>query len=145
MKARDLHAIWAAPDNSRLTAKQQSFRLPVHVAAKLAALCDLYPSKTRTQIVGDLLAAAIDASVEGLASVKGAHIDRLTPPDDVAFDVYVEAGPLGTFKGRANHHYALLEHELGNQEPGELYPPDWTIEQDGVKRGLFVVQEEVER
>lgn len=36
MKASDLVTIWSAPDNSRLTAKQYSFRLPVHVAAKLA-------------------------------------------------------------------------------------------------------------
>lgn len=41
MKASDLVTVWSAPDNSRLTAKQYSFRLPVHVAAKLAALEEL--------------------------------------------------------------------------------------------------------
>ena len=55
MKTADLHQIWSAPDNSRLTAKQQSFRLPVHVAAKLEALVALFPNKTKTQIVADLL------------------------------------------------------------------------------------------
>ena len=54
---------------TRLTAKQSSFRLPVHVAATLSALCELYPNKTRTQNVGDLLATAIDASVGGLQSI----------------------------------------------------------------------------
>ncbi|RTL28978.1 MAG: hypothetical protein EKK47_15015 [Burkholderiales bacterium] len=60
MKSKDLHSVWSAPDNSRLTAKQYSFRLPVHVAAKLAAMGEMYPNKTRTQIVGDLLSTAID-------------------------------------------------------------------------------------
>jgi hypothetical protein len=49
MKAADLVNLWNAPDNSRLTTKQLSFRLPVHVAAKLPALCDLYPNKNRTE------------------------------------------------------------------------------------------------
>jgi hypothetical protein len=61
------------PDNSRLTAKQYSFRLPVHVAAKLAALVEVFPAKSRTQIVGDLLSTASDAAAEGLPSVKGRH------------------------------------------------------------------------
>ena len=63
MKASDLVTVWSAADNSRLTAKQFSFRLPVHVAAKLAALEAMYPTKSRTQLVGDLLSTAI-ADVE---------------------------------------------------------------------------------
>ena len=59
MKASDLVTVWSAPDNSRMTTKQYSFRLPVHVAAKLSALEELYPTKSRTQLVGDLLSAAI--------------------------------------------------------------------------------------
>ena len=60
MKASDLVTVWSAPDNSRLTSKQYSFRLPVHVAAKLAALEDLYPTRSRTQLVGDLLAPEVE-------------------------------------------------------------------------------------
>ena len=59
MKASTLHDVWASPDNTRLTPKQFSFRLPIHVAAKIAALCDMYPQKTRTQIIADLLTSAL--------------------------------------------------------------------------------------
>ena len=38
MKSADLHKLWGMPDNSRLTPKQLSFRLPVHVAAQINAL-----------------------------------------------------------------------------------------------------------
>lgn len=65
MKPKDLVTVWAAPDNSRITSKQYSFRLPVHVAAKIAALCELYPTKSRTQIVGDLLSAALQGVEDG--------------------------------------------------------------------------------
>ena len=64
----NLTALWAGPDNSRLTSKQYSFRLPVHVAAKIAALEEMYPQRSRTQIVGDLLSAALEG-VEVLRQV----------------------------------------------------------------------------
>ena len=37
MNPETLVAFWSAPDNSRLTPKQYTFRLPTHVAAKLRA------------------------------------------------------------------------------------------------------------
>jgi hypothetical protein len=60
MKPQDLAKVWDAPDNSKLTPKQISIRLPIHVAAKISALCDMYPRKTKTEIIGDLLATALD-------------------------------------------------------------------------------------
>lgn len=71
MKASDLAKILGAPDNSRLTAKQQSFRLPTHVAAKINALCDVYPNRTKTEIVGLLLAAALDDAISHLPASLG--------------------------------------------------------------------------
>ncbi|MBK9521376.1 MAG: hypothetical protein IPO13_07125 [Rhodocyclaceae bacterium] len=53
MKTSHLHDTWAGPDNARLVSKQFSFRLPVHIAAKIAALGEMYPRKNRTQIVAD--------------------------------------------------------------------------------------------
>ena len=66
MNTRDLHAIWNAPDNSRLTAKQYTVRLPIRVAAQLAALNEMYPRKTMTDLIGDLLAAGLDQLAEDL-------------------------------------------------------------------------------
>jgi hypothetical protein len=138
MKASDLHAVWSAPDNTRLTAKQSSFRLPIHVAAKLAALSELYPNKTRTQIVGDLLATALETCVEGLESIRGRQIGRYTAEDtgSVAMDVFEDVGPLARFKASANKHHAELELELGNESPKELYPREWGDD------AQFVVEQE---
>lgn len=143
MKPSDLHALWSAPDNSRLTVKQSSFRLPVHVAAKLSALCELYPNKTRTQIVGDLLATAIEASVQGLSSVKGRHLDRIEPPGEEPFDIFEEVGTLARFKHLANKHYAELERELGNDEPGLAYPYGYVRAFPDERIEAFTVTEDV--
>ncbi len=117
-KAAELHSFWSLPDNSRLTSKQYSFRLPVHVAAKLAALCDLYPQKTRTEIVGDLLSTAIEDLASSLPSVDGKvlYVEPYTG-EKVCDDV----GPSGKFWKLANKHYQSIEREMGNENPPSLF------------------------
>jgi len=60
LKASDLKAVWEAPDNSRLMKKQTSVRLATHIGARIAALCDSFPAKSKSQIINDLLSAALD-------------------------------------------------------------------------------------
>jgi hypothetical protein len=119
MKSSDLHKVWSATDNSRLTSKQYSFRLPVHVAAKLSALEEMYPNRTRTEIVCDLLAAALDGVERSFPGVKGAKIGR---DDDTREMVYEDVGLGLKFQRIANRHYKALEKELGNKDAAPLYP-----------------------
>ena len=117
VKPSDLHTLWTAPDNTRLTPKQYSFRLPVHVAAKLAALGDIYPNRTRTELVGDLLATALDAVEQSLPYADGAVIVELPDGEKVCETL----GLRREFWNRANAHYEDLERELGNSKPGKLF------------------------
>lgn len=71
MEPKDLVKVWDAPDNSKLTPKQWSIRLPIQVAAKINALCDIYPRKTKTEIISDLLATALDQVAEALPCEDG--------------------------------------------------------------------------
>lgn len=130
MKSKQLHSVWSAPDNTRLTSKQSSFRLPVHVAAKLAAIAEMYPTKSRTQIVGDLLATAIDAWASELPSIRGRQVDRISTPDGPTVKIFEEVGPIGRFQKLTNKHYIELEKELGNDEPENFFQAE-----------LFVVEE----
>lgn len=116
MKSSDLHNLWTAPDNSRITSKQFSFRLPVHVAAKLAALSDMYPQKSRTEIVGDLLATALDELVAGMPYIKGEYIGTDTSGEEI----YDDLGPASTFWNLADKHYLALEKEMGIENPPSL-------------------------
>jgi hypothetical protein len=133
------------PDNSRLTAKQYSFRLPVHVAAKLAALCELYPNKTRTQIVADLMATAIDLAVEGLPSIKGRKLDQIPTDDGTWLNIFDDVGPAGRYKRLANKHFAELERELGNAEPGLAYEYNYVFRDANELVQAFTTGEEAER
>jgi len=126
MKSAELHKLWGAPDNSRLTAKQQSFRLPTHVAAKINALCDLYPTRSKTEIVGDLLAAALEEAIENLPAYPGEQRDE-HPTEGSLFE---ETGPKSDFRRFANKHFKDLERELGNKSPGELYSGTYLVSGD---------------
>lgn len=117
-KASELHSFWSLPDNSRLTSKQYSFRLPVHVAAKIAALCEMYPQKTRTEIVGDLLSTAIEDLVDGMPYVDGR---RLGVDPETGEEICEDIGPAPQFRRLANQHYQELEREMGNENPSSLY------------------------
>lgn len=117
MKAKDLHVVWSAPDNSRLTAKQFSFRLPVHVAAKLAALSEMYPGKTRTQMVADLLSAALQDLEGSFPSVKGRFFAK---DPDSGEEMFEDLGIHARYASLANKFNAELERELGNEEPRDV-------------------------
>ena len=93
MKPTDLHKLWASPDNTRLTPKQASFRLPVHVAAKIAALAELFPQRNKTEIVGDLLAAALEDVKNSLPSTAG----RLVTHKEEVGELFEDVGPRGQF------------------------------------------------
>lgn len=118
MKAKDLVTVWGSPDNSRLTAKQSSFRLPVHVAAKLAALSDMYPQKTKTQLVADLLTAALAEMESALPSYPG---ERFPDAEEDGEPLYVAEGPAGQFRSLTNKYYIELEKELGNENPEPFF------------------------
>lgn len=131
MKTQHLHDVWTSPDNSRLVSKQFSFRLPVHIAAKIAALGELYPQKNRTQIVADLLSAALDDLEKNLPQALGQpmneqdeHYERLAAEQhgfkhELSFML---GGARGRFRDCANKHYKELEKELGNETAEPLYP-----------------------
>ena len=102
MEPIDLVKVWEAPDNSQLTPKQISIRLPLHVAAKINALSDLYPRRTKTEIIGDLLAAALDQVQNGFSE---------DPYDPEYGDA--SASPYSRFTNLVKKHTEELEKEAG--------------------------------
>ena len=116
MKAKNLSAVWDSPDNSRLMKRQTSVRLATHIEARIAALCEMYPARTKSQFINDLLAAALDQIGESFEFV---------PAKDV-FEEYTDQGPClfesdvgkrTKFLKLANNFLVQYELEIGNEEP----------------------------
>lgn len=138
MKTEHLHDLWAGPDNTRLTSKQVSLRLPTHIAAKVAALCEMYPQKNRTQIIADLLTASLNDLEASLPEMLG---ERLSPSEQAFITelegeraegktYYYLGGPRAQFRKTSNRHYLELEKELGNDEAKPLYSSEEVITEE---------------
>ena len=126
MKSSELHSLWTAPDNSRVTSRQYSFRLPVHVAAKIEALGEIYSTRTRTEIVGDLLAAALQEVENSFPPVKG---KEFWEDQDTGEMLYEDVGLSARFRTLANKYYIEMEKELGTEKPERLYTePNFIVE-----------------
>ena len=138
MKTAHLHDVWSSPDNSRLVSKQFSFRLPVHIAAKIAALGDMYPQKNRTQIVADLLSAALDDLEKSLPYKTFPLSDREQHDAKMAAEhfeykyetVYEMCGARADFRNKVNNYYREFEKELGNSEAVKVYDKICGTEED---------------
>jgi len=118
MKASDLVASWTTRDNKRLTSKQFSIRLPVHIAARISALCEMFPSKARTDIMADLL----DSALEELEKSFGHHYSEDEAEEIDGLIIYPDVGRYGVYARLANKYFEELERELGNEKPSFLLP-----------------------
>jgi hypothetical protein len=106
MEAKRLLENWIGPDNSRLMRNQTSMRLSVHVAAKISALCEMFPQRTKTQIINDLLSTALgelEGSLENIPywgpSKEGEDIPTQKTDYDALVDKHlaeIEASDGGT-------------------------------------------------
>lgn len=114
MKTKDLITIWSAPDPPRLAPKQFSIRLPMLVSAKISALCELYPKKTKTEIIGDLLTAALDQLEYDLPSQQGYAVGDDPQTGET---IYEDVGIRSSFRYLTLKYLRELEKEAGITEP----------------------------
>jgi hypothetical protein len=128
MKARDLHKLWSAPDSARLTPQPLALRLPLHVAARVQALCDIYPHKSQTEIIADLLAAALAEVEQSFPPIKGALLGQ----DEASGGMrYEDVGPSAKYRRLANDYYLAMEKETGSPDPRPLFEGSVSVEGDG--------------
>jgi hypothetical protein len=78
------------------------------------------------------LAAALDEFEKGFPPVKGPRIGE----DSITGEtVYEDVGRGLTFQRLANRHFKALEKELGNKDPGRLYPEALADIESGFPKG----------
>lgn len=112
MKPNELLSYWDSPDNSKLTSRQFSIRLPIHVAAKIQALCDMYPSKNRTQIISDLLTSVLADLEKSFPFVKG---EQMGYDETTREPIFEDLGSGSTFLSLTHKYIEELESELDSE------------------------------
>ena len=119
MEPQDLLKVWDIPDYGKLAPKQVSMRIPILMAAKIAALCELYPQKTKTEIIVDLISTSLEQLEKSMPSKKGMKLNDEPdfPPGETPYNTYEDIGIKGKFHDFAEKHLRTLEKESGIEEP----------------------------
>lgn len=105
MPIKDLLKHWQRSASMPLSAEQFSVHLPVESAAQIMALTDLFPGRTKEQIISDLLEEALDDVHEHMPYVQGHTVVAL---DEEGDPIYEDAGLAPRF------------HKLTEQYAGRL-------------------------
>lgn len=105
-----------------LARKRYALRLPLAIASRLEALCEMHPQATRAQLITDLLGLGLAQverreSTEALASPTPFHPDMRQP-------IYLLTGPFSEFRGLTYKHHLAMERELDGDDPQALHAPD---------------------
>jgi len=84
------------------------------VAAKISALCEMYPNKSRTEIIGDLMTTALEELGSSFEHVNGQPLG-IDPETDETY--YEDVGAGQTFKYLSNKYLTEFEKELEESNP----------------------------
>jgi hypothetical protein len=116
----DLFQLWGARDDRRLSPKPVSVRLPVHVQARLFALEEMYPTKSRTDLITDLLKAGLEVFEKSMPPI-GYEIETHIDPDEPDRAFKIPSGIAHDYQAKANKQFKRLEAELGNNKAAQLF------------------------
>lgn len=107
MKIKALAQYWEKQAKATLTTDEYSFRLPIEDAAKISALAEMYPKRTKNEILGELLSAALDELETSFPYVAGTkEIAR----DEMGDPMYEDIGPMPRFLDLSKKFRSIIKH-----------------------------------
>lgn len=105
MRFDDLIERWEREAAGELEDERMAVRLPLETAAKLEALAEIYPLRTREQLVTELLTVALDQVVERLPYVKG---DKVIARDEEGDPIFEDVGHTPRYLDAVHRHMERL-------------------------------------
>ncbi|MGE0580805.1 MAG: type 1 pili tip component [Steroidobacteraceae bacterium] len=109
MDFRGLLDAWRTGGTSPRTATEYAVRLPIDDAARLAALADMFPGRTREQLITELLSVALDELATAMPYEAGR---KVISHDDQGDPVYEDIGLTPKLLELTRKHRKRLQSEL---------------------------------
>lgn len=106
MKIKALAECWEQQAKATLTSDEYSLRLPVEDAAKIIALAEMYPKRTKSEIIGELLSAALDELETSFPYVAG---KKVITKDEMGDPIFEDIGSTPTFLDLSKKHYSVMK------------------------------------
>ena len=112
MKISDVVQHWETSSSGALTVREYRVRLPLRDAARIAALAEMYPIRSETEIISELLSAALDELEQAMPYVAGSQV---IAEDDQGDPIYEDVGPTPRFIALTEKRMQALENETASQ------------------------------
>lgn len=101
------------------SATLSTLRLPLPLAARLAAWCEMHPQRRRSEVIAELIEAGLSQAERAWSGAGGSAVGTGA---DLAQPIYLPTGPFAGFRDLVRKHHLRLEHELDHDEPGASWP-----------------------
>lgn len=109
MKIRELARHWEQNAKGRLTRNQYQIHLDLESAARLAALCEMYPKRNTDELLGELISAALEELEASLPYVKGS---KVVATDEQGDPLYEDIGPTPRFLALSRRYLQEMSAQL---------------------------------
>lgn len=109
MKFNELLQLWKTTTGEQPTASAYAIHLPLHQAARIHALAEMFPGRNETQIITDLLGVALNELESRLPYVAG---QQVIAEDEFGDPLYEDVGLTPRFTLLTNEHARQLETEI---------------------------------
>lgn len=101
MTLRELLKNWEKASSAPLTEREYAIRLTLKDAARIAALAEMYPSRSPEQILTELVGAALNELEHRLPYIEGENVTSL---DELGDPIYEDVGPTSRFVELTRKH-----------------------------------------
>ncbi len=109
MYLKQLVEQWETHAHGNLTKEIYHVRLTVEDAAKLDALAEMYPKRSKEQIISELLSAALGQLEASFPYIQGT---KVVATDELGDAIYEDVGPTPRYLTLAKKY--LAQHKLSN-------------------------------
>ena len=101
MKIRELARHWEQNAKGRLTRNTYQVHLDLESAARLAALCEMYPKRNAEELLGELIGAALEELEASFPYIQG---QQVIATDEEGDPLYEDVGPTPRFLTLSRRH-----------------------------------------
>lgn len=108
MRIAELIQRWSQEESARTLVRAYTVHLPLRDAARIEALHLMYPSRSDSELMADLIRSALDELEVAMPYVPG---DRIIAEDDYGDPIYEDLGPTPRFYSLAHEILRKLSEE----------------------------------
>ena len=108
MTSRDLLQHWQENFGEAITSSEYTLKLNTKDAARIEALCEMFPSSNKDQILRDLISAALTDLTSGFPYRAG---QKDVAQDEEGDPIYEDVGPTPRFLNLTRKHMNVLQKQ----------------------------------